>query len=139
ARHRRVVRVRGFSRVAQPRPDRVSSPATGGKTPVQYCGASDCTRSAASAHSQQTRRNNPMTEQTSLWKPFANMGSLAGHEIVITRSEGSTVDDRDGRADSDARGSVWYCNVGHGRTEIADAAAKQMRELAAWHMFEFFS
>jgi putrescine aminotransferase len=80
-----------------------------------------------------------MSEQTSLWKPFANMGSLAGHEIVITRSEGSTVYDRGGNAYLDATGSLWYCNVGHGRTEIADAAAKQMRELAAWHMFEFFS
>ena len=80
-----------------------------------------------------------MNDQTSLWKPFANMGTLAGHEVIITRSEGSTVYDRDGKAYLDATGSLWYCNVGHGRTEIADAAAKQMRELAAWHMFEYFS
>ena len=38
-----------------------------------------------------------MSERTSLWKPFANMGQLAGHEVVITRSEGSTVYDRDGK------------------------------------------
>ena len=80
-----------------------------------------------------------MSKQTSLWKPFANMGQLAGNELVITRSEGSTVYDSDGRGYVDATGSLWYCNIGHGRTEIADAAARQMRELAAWHMFEFFS
>jgi len=80
-----------------------------------------------------------MSKQTSLWKPFANMGQLAGNELVITRSEGSTVYDSDGRGYVDATGSLWYCNIGHDRTEIADAAARQMRELAAWHMFEFFS
>src|SRR5437667_2422382 len=110
--------------VAQRGPGGVSSSATGGTTPVQYCGACDCRGACGCTFRSRPGRNDPMSEQTSLWKPFANMGSLAGHEIVITKSDGSTVTDRNGRDYIDATGSLWYCNVGHGRTEIADAAAK---------------
>ena len=35
--------------------------------------------------------------------------------------------------------SLWYCNVGHGRAEIADAVAEQMRTLAAYHCFDPFT
>jgi putrescine aminotransferase len=74
-----------------------------------------------------------------MWNPFANMGALAGHQLKIVRGEGSTVFDADGDAYLDAIGSLWYCNVGHGRTELADAAARQMRTLAAYQTFEFYT
>jgi adenosylmethionine-8-amino-7-oxononanoate aminotransferase len=35
--------------------------------------------------------------------------------------------------------SLWYCAVGHGRAEIADAVATQMRTLAAYSCFEPFT
>ena len=76
---------------------------------------------------------------TALWNPFANMATLAGHAITIVRGEGSTVYDADGRAYLDALASLWYCNVGYGRTELADAAATQMRQIAGFHTFEYFS
>ena len=76
---------------------------------------------------------------TALWNPFANMSTLAGHAITIVRGEGSTVYDADGRAYLDALASLWYCNVGYGRTELADAAAAQMRQIAGFQTFEFFS
>ena len=47
--------------------------------------------------------------------------------------------DTEGRRYLDAIASLWYCNIGHGRTELADAAAAQMRELAAYQTFEPFS
>ena len=74
-----------------------------------------------------------------LWNAFANMASLAGHAVTIVRGEGSTVYDDHGRAYLDALASLWYCNVGHGRAELADAAAAQMRQLAAYQTFEPFS
>ena len=44
--------------------------------------------------------------------------------------------DADGREYVDARAGLWYAAVGHGRTEIADAVAAQMRELAAFDTFD---
>jgi len=74
-----------------------------------------------------------------MWNPFANMGSLAGHQLRIVSGRGATVRDADGNAYLDAIGSLWYCNVGHGRAELADAAARQMGELAAYQTFEFYT
>ena len=74
-----------------------------------------------------------------LWNGFANMASLAGHTVTVVRGEGSWVYDDHGRAYLDALASLWYCNVGHGRVELADAAAAQMRQLAAYQTFEPFS
>ena len=48
------------------------------------------------------------------------------------------VDDR-GRRYVDALASLWYCNIGHSRAEIADAVATQMRKLAAYHTFDRFT
>ncbi len=76
---------------------------------------------------------------TRMWNPFANMATLAGNEIAIVGGKGSTVVDSRGRSYLDALASLWYCNIGYGRTELAEAAAEQMRELAAYHTFEFFS
>ena len=77
--------------------------------------------------------------QPALWHPFANMGDLAGHAIQMAGGEGCTVYDTEGRAYLDALASLWYCNVGYGRTELADAAAAQMRQLAAFHAYEAFA
>jgi putrescine---pyruvate transaminase len=74
-----------------------------------------------------------------LWNPFANMGTLAGNAITIVGGVGSTVFDSAGRAYLDALASLWYCNVGYGRTELAEAAAAQMSELSAFQTFEFYS
>jgi putrescine aminotransferase len=72
---------------------------------------------------------------TPLWHPFAAMGKVDGHELVLVRGERSTVWDADGNAYVDATAGLWFANVGHGRTEIADAAAAQLRTLAAHHVF----
>ena len=74
-----------------------------------------------------------------MWNPFANMAAIAGHEVQIVRGEGATVYDSAGRAYLDAIASLWYCNVGHGRVEIGDAAAAQMHKLAAYQTYEIFS
>ncbi len=76
-----------------------------------------------------------MTEQR-FWHPFSDMRSIvANGELVIERGEGSHVFDTTGRRYVDATASLWYCNVGHGRGEIADAVATQMRRLEAYSTF----
>jgi putrescine---pyruvate transaminase len=78
-------------------------------------------------------------DSTALWNPFANMAAATGNKITIVRGQGSTVYDAAGRSYLDAIASLWYCNVGHGRAELADAAAAQMREIAAYQAYELFT
>ncbi|MEX1162066.1 MAG: aminotransferase class III-fold pyridoxal phosphate-dependent enzyme [Nitriliruptor sp.] len=59
--------------------------------------------------------------------------------LTIVRGAGATVWDSEGRDYVDGMASLWYCNVGHGRDEIVDAVAGQMRQLAAYHTFERFT
>ncbi len=72
---------------------------------------------------------------SSFWHPMADMSSIAGHEFVITDGVGATVTSEDGRTFIDATAALWYCNVGHGRTEIGAAVARQMARLAAYSNF----
>jgi putrescine---pyruvate transaminase len=74
-----------------------------------------------------------------MWNPFANMADIAGRSLTIVGGDGATVYDNTGRAYLDALASLWYCNVGYGRSELADAAAAQMRQLAAFQTYEVFS
>jgi putrescine---pyruvate transaminase len=74
---------------------------------------------------------------TSFWHPFADMAAVeAAGEVTIVRGEGSHVWDADGNRYLDATASLWYCAVGHGRTEIADAVAAQLRDLEAYSTFQ---
>jgi putrescine aminotransferase len=72
---------------------------------------------------------------SSLWHPFADMAIVKDDELVIARGRGARVWDDQGREYIDAKGGLWYCAVGHGRSEIADAVAAQMRELAVYDIF----
>ena len=65
---------------------------------------------------------------TRLWHGFAAMGAVDGNEFVVTRGEGARVWDSAGREYLDASAGLWFVSVGHGRAEIAEAAAAQMRE-----------
>jgi putrescine aminotransferase len=79
------------------------------------------------------------TEPSRLWHPFADMGHVRDHELVIERGEDVWVFDTDGRRYLDATASLWYANVGHGRREIAEAAHAQMQKLEAYSAFGEFS
>jgi len=70
-----------------------------------------------------------------LWHPFADMGSVDGDRMVITRAEGPWVWDDGGRSYLDATAALWYSNLGHGRDEIADAVQHQLRTLDAYGIF----
>jgi adenosylmethionine-8-amino-7-oxononanoate aminotransferase len=69
------------------------------------------------------------------WHPFAAMGAVDGNELVIDRGEGIYVYDTEGKRYLDGTASLWYCNVGYGRKQIADAVAAQMQRLHTFHTF----
>jgi putrescine aminotransferase len=50
--------------------------------------------------------------------------------IIYVRGRGVTIEDIDGREYLDGLSGLWNVNVGHGRAELADAAAAQMKDLA---------
>ena len=70
-----------------------------------------------------------------LWMHFTRMGAYRdGAEIpIIVRGEGCYVFDEHGRRYLDGLSALFCVNSGHGRPELAEAAAAQMREL------EFFT
>jgi adenosylmethionine-8-amino-7-oxononanoate aminotransferase len=76
---------------------------------------------------------------TSYWHPFADMHKVQDHELVLVRGSGAWIEDEDGQRYLDATAGLWYCNVGHGRTAIADAAAAQLASLAAYSNFGAFA
>lgn len=77
-----------------------------------------------------------MTEGDSrFWHPFADMGEVAGDELVLVRGEGAYVWDDQGRRYLDGAACLWYAHIGHGRTEIAEAVARQMSRLEAASTF----
>src|SRR6056297_1575867 len=68
--------------------------------------------------------------------PFTAGGELAlKGPRVITRAEGVWLNDSDGNRIIDAMAGLWCVNIGYGRTELADAAARQMRELPYYNTF----
>ncbi|MDX6569020.1 MAG: putrescine---pyruvate transaminase [Gaiellales bacterium] len=76
-----------------------------------------------------------MTAPGSYWHPFADMAAVAGHELVIARGKGVHVWDADGKRYLDGSASLWHCHVGHGREEIVEAIARQLRTLEAYQTF----
>jgi putrescine aminotransferase len=76
---------------------------------------------------------------TAFWHPFANMSAVRERALTIVRGEGALVWDDTGREYVDVTAALWFCNIGHGRAELADAAARQMRELASYHTFGPFT
>jgi adenosylmethionine-8-amino-7-oxononanoate aminotransferase len=71
-----------------------------------------------------------------LWQPQAHMPSvLAGDRLTIVSGEGANVTTDDGRTLLDATAGLWHANIGHGRSELAEAAAAQMRKLETYHTF----
>jgi putrescine aminotransferase len=71
--------------------------------------------------------------------PFAQPTAGRGRFINIVSASGAEVTDAGGKRYVDALASLWYCNAGHGRAEIVDAVAAQMRRLDTFHTFDRFT
>src|SRR4051794_4053929 len=75
------------------------------------------------------------SQMTKFWHGFADMHSVADAEVVIRSADGVWLEDTAGRRYLDAAAALWYCNVGYGRREIADAVAEQLVRLPSYSSF----
>lgn len=77
---------------------------------------------------------------TRFWHPVANMHAVEQNgEFFLDHADGIEIWDEEGRRYLDATASLWYCNVGYGRTEIIDAVTAQMRKLPAYSAYDDLS
>src|SRR6266704_4127204 len=66
-----------------------------------------------------------------LWLHFTRMSAYDNSDVpVIVRGSGAYVFDQHGKRYLDALAGLFVTQVGHGRAEIAAAAAKQTEQLA---------
>jgi beta-alanine--pyruvate transaminase len=71
----------------------------------------------------------PLPDTDALWMPFtANRQFKAAPRLLVAAS-GMYYTTHDGRRVLDGTAGLWCVNAGHCRTEIADAVARQSREL----------
>ena len=68
--------------------------------------------------------------------PFTANNELEAEGVrVITRARGVYLTDSEGNDILDAMAGLWCVNIGYGRDELADVAARQMRELPYYNTF----
>jgi len=67
------------------------------------------------------------------------MPSISGRQIIIERGEGAYLTTSEGQRLFDGSAGLWHTNIGHGRPEMAEAAAEQIRRLETWHVFGRFA
>ncbi len=85
---------------------------------------------SAAAHQEAAKRN--------LWLHFTRMGSYADADVpVIVRGEGQYVYDNRGKRYLDGLAGLFVTQIGHGRKEVAEAAARQGSELAYFPLWSY--
>ena len=68
--------------------------------------------------------------------PFTTNNELAAKGArIITRADGVYLTDSEGNHILDGMAGLWCVNIGYGRGELADVAARQMRELPFYNTF----
>src|ERR1044072_8508468 len=73
-----------------------------------------------------------------LWMHFTRMSAYAREPVpTIARGEGPYIYDTSGKRSLDGLSGLCVVQVGHGREELADAAAKQARELAFFPIWSY--
>lgn len=73
-----------------------------------------------------------------LWMHFTRLGGFAEQEVpVITRGQGCYVEDQHGNRYLDGLSGLFTVQVGHGRRELAEAAARQSETLGYFPVWSF--
>jgi adenosylmethionine-8-amino-7-oxononanoate aminotransferase len=73
-----------------------------------------------------------------LWLHFTRMSSYADSDVpVIVRGEGQYVYDQRGKRYLDGLAGLFVSQIGHGRTEVAEAGARQAAELAYFPLWSY--
>lgn len=78
--------------------------------------------------------------QYHLWNPFTDLEEFVPYKdmgpMTLVRGEGPYVYNASGKKFINASGSLWNVAVGHGREELAEAAAEQMKTLCYSSCFQ---
>ncbi len=94
------------------------------------------TRSSSSGAPDHTAQQE--AAKRNLWLHFTRMGSYVGSDVpVIVRGEGQYVFDQHGKRYLDGLAGLFVSQIGHGRTEVAEAAARQGSELAYFPLWSY--
>src|SRR6201981_3660585 len=73
-----------------------------------------------------------------LWLHFTRMSAYADSEVpVIVRGSGAYVYDQHGKGYLDGLAGLFVSQMGHGRTEVAEAGARQAAELAYFPLWSY--
>jgi adenosylmethionine-8-amino-7-oxononanoate aminotransferase len=73
-----------------------------------------------------------------LWMHFSRLATYETHEVpVIVRGEGAYVWDQHGKKYLDGLAGLFTSQLGHGRTELAEAGAKQASTLAYFPLWTY--
>jgi adenosylmethionine-8-amino-7-oxononanoate aminotransferase len=73
-----------------------------------------------------------------LWMHFSRLATYETHEVpVIVRGEGAYVWDQHGKKYLDGLAGLFTSQLGHGRTELAEAGAKQAGTLAYFPLWTY--
>jgi len=73
-----------------------------------------------------------------LWLHFTRMSSYQGSDVpVIVRGSGQYVYDSRGKRYLDGLSGLFVSQIGHGRAEVAEAAARQAKELAYFPLWSY--
>jgi adenosylmethionine-8-amino-7-oxononanoate aminotransferase len=76
--------------------------------------------------------------QRNLWLHFTRMSSYQGADVpVIVRGSGQYVYDQHGKRYLDGLSGLFVSQIGHGRKEVAEAAARQGSELAYFPLWSY--
>ncbi len=79
-------------------------------------------------------------EPSRFWHTFSDMNTVSqGPKFVVSKAEGVWLWDDTGDRYLDGTASLWYCHVGHGRTEIAEAVQRQMSTLESYAVYGDFA
>src|SRR4051812_18907640 len=62
--------------------------------------------------------------------PIVQHKLLETKQMVVAGGQGATIFDADGTSYLDGMAGLWCVNIGYGRTELAEVAAQQMRQLS---------
>jgi L-2,4-diaminobutyrate transaminase len=77
-------------------------------------------------------------DRENFFHPSTHLGQHArgeGPKRIVTGGEGVYIEDRDGNRLLDAFAGLYCVNIGYGRQEVAEAIARQARELAYYHAY----
>jgi adenosylmethionine-8-amino-7-oxononanoate aminotransferase len=89
------------------------------------------------AHGEQIAAQQAAAKRN-LWMHFTRMSSYADGEVpVIVRGSGQYVFDSRGKRYLDGLAGLFVSQIGHGRTEVAEAAARQGSELAYFPLWSY--